>query len=100
VPVPKPIPGGIQIPDGPQFHVWVPGPPEITLPFSGATLQGLDVDASTITDFEGVVALAFLAGTARGSDGATYNLETDFRVFEGRFVAEDGSRHRGAFALI
>jgi hypothetical protein len=31
---PMPIPGGIQIPGGPQIHVWAPGDPSVTLPFS------------------------------------------------------------------
>jgi hypothetical protein len=99
-PVPRPIPGGIPIGGGEHIHTWAPGPPSVTLPFSGATLGGLDVDASAITDFNGAVALAYLVGTATGSDGATYNLETDIRAFSGEFVATDGIRRRGAFAFI
>jgi hypothetical protein len=60
-------------------------------------LQGLNVEPSTITDFRGVTALAYHVGTATGSDGLTYNLETDVRVFAGEYVAEDGSRHEGTF---
>jgi hypothetical protein len=58
------------------------------------------VEPSVITDFKGVTALAFYVGTATGSDGKQYNLETDLRAMEGRYVAEDGSRKRGLFALI
>jgi hypothetical protein len=97
---PQPIPGGIQLPDGPQIHVWAPGDPSVTLPFSGATLMGFDVDPSTITDFRGYSAVAFHAGTAVGSDGATYNLETDVRAFQGAYVAVDGERRRQSFAFI
>jgi hypothetical protein len=97
---PKPIPGGIQIPGGPQIHVWQPGDPSVTLPFSGATLMGFDVEPSTITDRSGFSALAYHAGTATGSDGATYNLETDIRAFSGTYVASDGVRRFGKFALI
>jgi hypothetical protein len=97
---PKPIPGGLEIPGIPTLHVWPAGPEGLTLPYTGATLFGLDVDASTITDFDGVVALAYLVGTARGSDGATYNLETDFRAFAGSYTGMDGKRHRGAFAFV
>jgi hypothetical protein len=97
---PSPIPGGIQIPDGPQIHVWVPGDPSVTLPFSGSTLMGFDVDPSTITDFRGFSAVAFHAGTAVGSDGATYNLETDLRVYKGTYVAADGRRRFASFAFI
>jgi hypothetical protein len=97
---PKPIPGGIQIPDGPQFHVWAPGDPSVTLPFSGASLMGFDVDPSTITDFQGFSAVAFHAGTAIGSDGATYNLETDLRAYKGTYIAADGQRRVASFAFI
>jgi hypothetical protein len=97
---PKPIPGGIQIPGGPQIHVWQPGDPSVTLPFSGATLMGFDVEPTTITDRRGFSAVAYHAGTATGSDGATYNLETDIRAFEGAYVASDGVRRFGKFALI
>jgi hypothetical protein len=39
-------------------------------------------------------------GTATGNDGRQYNLETDMRAMEGTYIAEDGSRQRGLFALI
>jgi hypothetical protein len=100
LPAPKPIPGGIQIPGGPLIHVFAPGPPDVTLPFTGIQLMGLDVEPSVITDYKGVTALAFHAGTATGSDGKRYNLETDMRAMEGSYIAEDGSRQRGLFALI
>jgi hypothetical protein len=97
---PKPIPGGIQIPGGPVIHVWQPGDPSVTLPFSGATPMGFDVEPSTIGDFRGFSAVAFHAGTATGSDGATYNLETDMRAFKGKYIGADGKRHFGSFAFI
>jgi hypothetical protein len=93
---PKPIPGGIDIP--PLIHIFVPGPETITLPFTRFTLQGLNVEPSTITDFQGVTAQAYHVGTATGSDGITYNLETDVRIYAGDYVAEDGSRSQGTFA--
>jgi hypothetical protein len=97
---PRPIPGGIQIPGGPQIHVWAPGDPSVTLPFSGSTLMGFDVDPSTITDFRGFSAVAFHAGTAVGGDGATYNLETDLRAYKGTYVAADGRQRFASFAFI
>jgi TAT (twin-arginine translocation) pathway-exported protein len=100
LPAPKPIPGGNQIPGGPLLHAFLPGPPEVTLPFTGAQLQGLDVEPSLITDYRGFTALAYLAGTATGSDGNQYNLEADMRAMEGAYVAEDGTRQRGLFAFI
>ena len=100
LPAPKPIPGGIELPDGTVIHVFAPGPPDVTLPFTGIQLMGLDVEPSVITDYRGVTALAFHVGTATGSDGKRYNLETDMRAMEGTYIAEDGSRQHGLFALI
>jgi hypothetical protein len=100
LPAPKPIPGGTQIPNGPLLHVFLPGPPNITLPFTGLTLEGLNVEPSTITDFNGFTALAYIVGSARGSDGRNYDLEVDLRVFEGRYVGETGARSEGTFAMI
>ena len=100
LPAAKPIPGGIQIPGGPQIHVWAPGPTDVTLPFSGSTLQGLDYDPSPITDRTGFSALAFHAGTATGSDGKSYNVETDIRAFDVKYIAADGTRQSGTFAFI
>jgi hypothetical protein len=98
-PAPNPIPGGIDLGGGTVIHVFAPGDPDITLPFTGVTLQGLDVEPGTITDFNGSSAVAFHVGTAQGSDGGTYNLETDMRAFEGEFVV-GGVTHRGAFGFV
>jgi hypothetical protein len=98
-PIPNPIPGGLELAPGFVIHVFPPGDPAVTLPFSGLTLAGFDVMPVTLTDFNGSAAVAYHVGTARSSDGTTYNLETDIRAFEGEYVAE-GAVHRGAFALI
>jgi hypothetical protein len=98
LPVPNPIPGGIPIPPD-VIHVFAPGDPAITLPFTGATLQGFDYEPSTITDYRGSSAVAFHVGTATGSDGKTYDLETDMRAYEGEFVV-DGTTYEGAFAFV
>ena len=70
------------------------------MPFTGVQLMGLDVEPSVITDYRGVTALAFHVGTATGSDGRRYNLETDMRAMEVTYIAEDGSRKRCLFALL
>lgn len=57
LPAPKPIPGGFELPDGTVLHVLPPGPPDITLPFTGVRLQGLDVEPSVITDYRGYAQL-------------------------------------------
>ena len=106
LPAPKAIPGGTDlsgfglVPPYDFIHTFAPGPAGLTLPFTGVVLEGLDVEPSTITDFKGATALAFHVGKARGSDGTKYNLETDIRVMEGDYVAVDGTRNEGTFALI
>jgi hypothetical protein len=89
---PKPIPGGI--------NVWAPGPPTVTLPFTGLTLQGLDADPSTITDFDGFSAVAFHTGTATAADGTRFDLETDMRAYRGAYVDTTGTLRFGTFAFI
>ena len=101
IPVPPdPIPGGIELAPGQVIHVWAPGPTEVTLPFTGATLQGLDVEPTTIKDFEGFSAVAFHVGTATGSDGTRYDLETDVRAFQGTYIDRTGTRRFGTFGFI
>ena len=82
-----------------MIHTFAPGDPSVTLPFTGSVLGGFDVEPGTIADFNGASAVAYHVGTARGSDGRTYNLETDLRAFEGDYVV-DGRVHRGAFAFV
>ena len=97
---PKPIPGGNKLPNGFVIHGWQPGDPTVTLPFSHSTLKGFDLDPSTITDFRGFSALAYHAGTATGSDGAMYNLETHMTALKGAYIASDGTRRFGTFSFI
>ena len=106
LPAPTPIPGATDlsvfgfVPPYDFIHTFAPGPVGLVLPFTGVVLEGLDVEPSTITDFKGATALAFHLGKARGSDGLMYDLETDIRVMEGQYVAVDGSKNQGTFALI
>ena len=86
---PAPIPGGL----APGVHIFAPGP--VSLGF-----QGFDVELNGITNFRGFSALGYLAGTATDSNGKTYNVGTDMRVFQGEFIAADGSHHRGTFVFI
>ena len=106
LPAPKPILGGLDLSGlglvAPYdfIHVFPAGAENITLPFTGGMLQGLDVEPGTLTDFQGVTTVAYHVGEAKGSDGHTYNLETDMRVMDGKYVAVDGSTRHGSFALI
>jgi hypothetical protein len=97
---PEPIPGGNELAPGQVLHVWGPGPLDLRLPFSGGTLQGLDVEPTTIKDFDGFSAVAFHVGTARGRDGTQYDLETDVRAFQGTYIDRTGRRRFGTFGFI
>jgi hypothetical protein len=87
---PRPIPGGFDktnkpVPRHPAVHVLVPG---------------IGFEMSTITDFDGVVAGSETRGRAHGSDGTTYDFDTDLRFMHGRYRALDGRIRRGAFGFI
>jgi hypothetical protein len=97
---PLPIPGGLEVGPDMKIHVWAPGDPGVTLPFSKAPLGGFDVEPTTIRDFRGFAAAAFHVGRARGNDGTVFNLETDMRVFRGSYVGADEKRHSGTFGFI
>jgi hypothetical protein len=88
---PVPIPGGIQIPDGPFIHTFAPGPEDLGF-------QGIHVEPNTITNFDG--AMAYVGGTATDAEGNTYVMANDMRVFQGTYIAEDGSKQHGTFAFI
>lgn len=85
---PVPISGGL----GPGIHIFAPGPPPVG--------QGLDVEFNGITNFRGFAALGYLAGTATDSNGGSYDVGSDMRVFQGEYVSVDGSHHRGTFVFI
>jgi hypothetical protein len=97
---PVPIPGGVELAPGQVIHVWAPGSWEVTLPFSGATLQGLDTEPTTIRDFNGFAAVALHAGRATAADGTVYDFETDVRAFQGVYVDATNIRRAGSFGFI
>jgi hypothetical protein len=99
LPAPSPIPGGFDAPPVGFVHAFLPGPEDAVTPFFGLRGMGLDVEPSLITDFAGFTAFAVVAGQAEGSDGKTYNVESDLRVMEGSYVAEDGSLQQGTLAF-
>jgi hypothetical protein len=86
---PRPIPGGTDLPFG-FFHFFFPAH------------KG---EPSTITDFNGFVAVADLEGTGVGTDPDTGEpiplvFGVDNRFMEGEYVAVDGSHHQGLFGFI
>jgi hypothetical protein len=78
---PEPIPGGDVLP--PLIHSFLPGP--------GTGFDGRNADPNGITNFQGTVAMGYTSGTATDSQGNTYNIGTDIRVFQGKFVGVEGS---------
>jgi hypothetical protein len=87
---PVPIQGGDTIP--PLIHQFLPGP--------GPGFDGLNADPQGITNSRMLVAMAYTAGTATDSAGANYNVGTDIRVYQGEYVAADGTHARGTFVEI
>ncbi len=97
---PRPIPGGSPVIaqlGGTLFHVYGPG------------ADGLDPDAAepiTITDFDGLVGLAYMSGMVQRTNMATGEVQhlpfvdSDMRFMKGRYQGMDGQVHNGAFAFI
>jgi hypothetical protein len=89
---PKPIPGGLMpLGEGTElFHFFLPGPGN---------------EPSTITDFDGFVAIARIQGTGTGTDPESPEdvdllFDADMRFMTGQYIGVDGNRHRGTFALV
>jgi len=78
--MPVPVPGGA--------HLFAPRPTD------------LQVNPSSIGDFDGTVALAYLKGRAKGGDGHRFLMQDDMRLMTGTYLAADGSSHSGSFAFI
>ena len=83
--MPVPLPGGM--------HIFAPGPRRLGLP-------GVQLNPSSIGDFDGTVAIAYLKGRATSGDGRRFLMVNDIRLMQGAYLAADGSRHSGAFAFI
>jgi hypothetical protein len=83
--MPVPVPG--------TSHIFAPGPRSLGL-------AGLAANPSSIGDFDGVVALAYVKGRAVGGDGRRFLMANDMRIMSGAYLAADGSRHSGSFAFI
>lgn len=83
---PKPIPGGFSIGDL-TFHV------------SG----GPGAEPSSITDFNGVVGIAFVMGTGTGTTASGSEpllFDSDMRFMTGEYVAVDGHHYHGTFGFV
>jgi hypothetical protein len=88
---PRPIPGGfnksltMMVPKHAFIHVLPPG---------------IGAEMSTITDFQGAVGGSEIRGKAHGSDGTSYDFDTDMRFMQGTYVGLDGRMRRGAFGFV
>jgi hypothetical protein len=87
---PRPIAGGFDR----NFNIVTSGAFIHVLP------PGIGFEMSTITDFAGVLGGSEIRGTAHGSDGTTYDFDTDMRFMRGLYVGLDGRRHHGSFGFI
>jgi hypothetical protein len=94
---PIPIPGGTPALGG-AYHIFGPGP--------DGSLDPIDAEPSTITDFNGVVALAYINGTVTRTNTKTGEVRvlptifSDMRLMHGLYRGVDGKLHQGAFALV
>jgi hypothetical protein len=87
---PRPIPGGFDkngmpVPSHPMVHVLPPG---------------IGFEMATITDFHGIIAASETRGTAHGSDGTSYDFDTDMRFMHGSYVGVDGRMRTATFGFI
>lgn len=87
---PRPIPGGLD-------KAFTPVPRDAFVHVLG---PGIGSEMATITDFDGIVAGSETRGTARGSDGTSFDFDTDMRFMHGSYVALDGRRRIAAFGFI
>jgi hypothetical protein len=74
-------------------RVLAPGPPSLGF-------EGLRADPSSIGNFRGTVALAYLRARVRDSTGHRWLMENDIRVVRGSYVSADGMTREGAFAFV
>jgi hypothetical protein len=91
---PVPIPGGTPVLGG-AFHVFGPG-----------TIDPIDAEPSSITDFNGFVGIAFISGTVTRTNTKTGEVRTlpfvnsDMRFMQGLFRGTDGQMHQGTLGFV
>src|SRR5205823_3448719 len=95
---PTPIPGGNYFlgSPGPLFHVLVPG----------SDPTAVDLEPITVTDFDGLVGLAYISGMVTETNTTTgeqrrlpFNT-ADMRFMQGVFLDANGQVRQGTFALV
>ena len=61
---------------------------------------GPQLEMATITDFNGVIGATEIRGTALGSDGSTWDFDTDMRFMQGTYVDRNGRVRKGSFGFV
>lgn len=74
-------------------RILLPGP-------TALGFDGLAADPSTIGNFQGLAALAYVKGRVRDVEGRRWLMLNDIRLFQGDYVAADGLQRRGTFAFV
>ena len=100
---PRPLLAMLLVVALPASHGWaVDGSDPI--PVLGGVLapgpRRLRLDPSTIGNFQGLVALAYLGGRVRDATGHRWVMANDIRLFQGDYVPLDGTPRRGTFAFV
>jgi hypothetical protein len=91
---PVPIPGGTPVLGG-GYHVFGPG-----------TIDPVDAEPSSITDFDGFVGISFTSGMVTRTNTQTGEVLTlpfvnnDMRFMKGVFRGTDGEIHQGTFGFV
>lgn len=80
------------------IHWLLPGPEGATTQILELPAFGLDVDPSTVGDYNGFTTYAVLAGEAEDRMGNHYDVELDVRVMDGQYKV-DGRRYFGTFGF-
>jgi len=91
---PVPIPGGTPVLGG-GFHLFGP-----------ASIDPVDAEPSSITNFDGFLGLAYISGMVTQTNTRTGEVRTlpfvdsDMRFMKGVFRGQDGQIHTGAFGFV
>lgn len=94
---PRPIPGGFMTLDERRYHAYAPGRVDPLDPSSPIN------EPSTITDFDGVVAISQTVGKGMGVEHGVempMTFDCDLRFMAGRYVGTDRAVHQGLFGVL
>jgi hypothetical protein len=80
--LPVPIPGGFIGQSGGGSTIFF----NLFFPGVGVNFNGLNAEPHAIINSNGVVAMGYTAGKATDSNGHTYIIGTDIRVYQGKYV--------------